>query len=312
MIVNGIDVAGLAHEAPALPIPTPVQGRVVHIDADFLAYQISWEKEEGTKSLDDMRHNGREAIAEIKALAGATQIHLHLTPSTSDKGKRRDLALLKEYQATRAGKDKPKYLHIMRDWLGKEFPATLHQFCEADDGMSSEQYAAIARGEGKLSIIASKDKDLNMVPGLHLNWDTGEIVEAPPYGEVHLRVRPSGGKVLDGYGRKFFWAQMLSGDPADNCSGLPAAIRMLGKPTKCGPVLTVDILSNCRTDMEAFEVVRGLYKRYGEEVGYINYRDGSAVPWGRAFFSEAQLMWMRRDKHNERCVLSYLESARGK
>lgn len=312
MIVNGIDLAGLAHEAPSLSVPAPVQGRCVHIDADFLAYQVSAERvgEEGMKSLDDMKHNGRVAISELKSLAGATKVHLHLTPSTSDKGKRGELALLKEYQATRKGKPKPQYLHIIRDWLAKEYPATQHQNCEADDGMSSAQYEAIAAGERHLSIIASKDKDLNMVPGLHLKWDTGEIIDAKPYGELEVRIRPSGGKVLDGYGRKFFWAQMLMGDPADNTSGLPKVIRMQGKPVACGPITALEILSNCYTDGEAFETVRDLYKRYGEELGFTNWRDNSPVPWGKAFFSEAQLVWMRVKRANPLCVMDYLSSAR--
>jgi len=311
MIVNGIDLGGLAHAAPSLPIPEPVQGRTVHIDADFLAYQVSAERagEEGMKSLDDMKHNGRIAIAELKSLAGATKVHLHLTPATSNKGNRGEIALLKEYQATRKGKPKPQYLHVIRDWLAKEFPATQHSNCEADDGMSSAQYEAIAAGERQLSIIASKDKDLNMVPGLHLNWDTGEIIDAHPYGELEIRVRPSGGKVLDGYGRKFFWAQMLMGDPADNTSGLPKVIRMLGKPSPCGPMAALDILSNCYNDKEAYETVRDLYKRYGQEVGFVNWRDNSPVQWGRAFLSEAQLVWMRVKRENPMCVTDYIQGA---
>jgi hypothetical protein len=307
LIVNGIDLAGLAHEGPGLSIPEPVDGRVVHIDADFLAYEVSFEREAGTKSLDDMKHNATVAIRELQSLAGATQIHLHLTPSTSDKGGRHTISLLKEYQATRAGKPKPVQLHVIRDWLTRTFPATAHQNCEADDGMSSAQYDAIARGNRHLSIIASKDKDLNMVPGLHLKWDTGEIIDARPYGELEVRVRPSGGKVVDGYGRKFFWAQMLMGDAADNTSGLPKVIEMDGKPRPCGPMAALEILSNCYTDKQALTKVRALYKRYGQEVGFTNWRDGSPVQWGQAFLSEAQLVWMRSTRDNPLCVTDYLK-----
>jgi hypothetical protein len=310
LILNGIDLAGLGEQVPdALSIPDPVKGRVVHIDADFLAYQVSAEKVglEGQKSLEDMKHNATLAINELKSLAGATAVHLHLTPASSDKGGRGAIALLKEYQGNRKGKPKPANLHIIRDWLGRAFPATQHQLCEADDGMSSAQYAAIEAGQRNLSIIASKDKDLNMVPGLHLNWDTGEIIDAPNYGKLHVRVRPSGGKVLDGYGRVFFWAQMLMGDAADNTSGLPAVIQMLGKPSKCGPMKALDILSGCRNDKDAYETVRDLYKRYGADIGFVNYRDQTPVQWGRALLSEAQLVWMRVTKHKALCVADYMQ-----
>lgn len=312
MIVNGINVGSLAPQLAGLAVPKAVQGRIAHIDADFLAYQVSAEivGQEGVKTLDEMQHNARVAISEFKALAGATGVHLHLTPATSNKGMRRDIALLKEYQATREGKPKPQYLHIMRDWLAREYPATQHQNCEADDGMSSAQYEAIAQGNRNLSIIISKDKDLNMVPGLHLNWDTGEIIDAPNYGALEVRVRPSGGKVMDGYGRKFFWGQVLAGDPADNTSGLPKVIRMLGKPIACGPMTAMEILSNCYNDKEAYETVRDLYRRYGDEIGFTNYRDNSPVQWGRAFLSEAQLVWMRVNRNNPLCVADYINNAR--
>lgn len=307
MIVNGIDLAGLEHQAPVPSYPEPVEGRVVHIDADFLAYEVSYEREPGTKSLDDMQHNATESIRHIRKSAGATQVHLHLTPGTSNKGGRSDIALLKEYQGSRKAKPKPAQLHVVRQWMAKAFPATLHQDCEADDGMSSAQYAAIKEGNRNLSVIASKDKDLNMVPGLHLNWDTGEITDAPNFGTLKVRVRDSGGKVVEGYGRKFFWAQMLMGDPTDGVSGLPAVIEMLGKPRLCGPMGALELLASCHNDKQCYDKVRGLYKRYGEEVGFTNWRDGTPVQWGRAFLSEAQLLWMRMEKHNPLCVTGYLK-----
>lgn len=352
MIVNGIelsDLAGLAHENNEVIYPEQVPGRTVHIDADFLAYQCSAEKADGTddKTFDDMKHNAEVAVESLRALAGAEKVHLHLTPSTSSKGDRYDLALLKPYQGNREDKEKPRYLNIMREWLAKRFPGTLHQFCEADDGMAAAQYAAIAAGDAKLSIIASKDKDLRMVPGLHLDWDMGIIRDiADPWGHVILVehvAQPSGTKtkMLKGYGEKWFWAQMLIGDAADNISGLPAvpghvmnhiqptkeiekALSILSddltspraremaekkladrKEGKCGPVtanLILDLIDDRRT---AFQTIKGLYKRYGETTGFFNYRTNEPVPWGKAFASEGQLLWMRKQPTNANCVLDY-------
>ncbi|KJC51089.1 hypothetical protein UP09_03340 [Bradyrhizobium sp. LTSP885] len=234
MIVNGIDLGsldGLGDGAETLELPPVVPGRTVHIDADFLAYQTTYEKDGDDKTFEDMKHNAETAVNSLRGLAGAETVHLHLTPSTSNKGGRYELAHLKEYQGNRIEKPKPRYLGIMREWMVKRFPGTLHQFCEADDGMSSAQYAAIERGERHLSIIASKDKDLNMVPGLHVNWSTGQITDTwneedeDDFGYVELydHVMPSGTvKELKGFGQKFFWGQMLIGDSADNISGLPA------------------------------------------------------------------------------------------
>jgi len=311
-LFEGIDLAGLAHDADKLDLPPVVQGRVVHLDADFLAYQVSAEKADGTdvKTFEDMKHNAEVAVETFKTLAGATGIHLHLTPSTSDKGGRPGLALLKQYQANRIDKPKPRLLNHVREWMAQRFTATLHQFCEADDGMSSMQYEAIKAGRQDLSIIASKDKDLLMVPGLHLDWDRGNIVDAGEFGELYMRSTASGTKSIKGFGQKFFWAQMLTGDAADNISGLPkvcGAVMDKIKPVKakgkraagaCGPATALPILDLCSDHQGCFTAVKALYKAYGEEFGFTNWRDGTPVTWQQAFISEAKLLWMRRSPHD--------------
>lgn len=326
MILNGIDLSGLVQVAPALAIPEPTKGRIVHIDADFLAYQVSYESLESPKSFDDMKHNAREAVSSIKSLAGATGVHLHLTPSTSDKGGRYNIALLKEYQANREDKIRPRNLNIVREWMVQEWPGTLHQNCEADDGMSSAQYAAIAKGERHLSVIATKDKDLMMVPGLHLDWDTGEIIDVNDFGKLWEDEK---GKVR-GYGYKFFWYQMLTGDTADNISGLPrvaaeyvlkfdppapvrnaiasnnakayAKARDAIKSKLCGPKMAVKLLDECTTNQLALVRVSNLYKALSD---YTDYRTGAPITWQQAFLSEAALLWMRVVKDDPNDVKNF-------
>jgi hypothetical protein len=333
--VNGIDLDGLADDATSIQIPDPVPGRVVHIDADFLAYMMSAEKAEGdNKSFDDMKHNTQVFVQTIKGLAGATAVHLHLTPSTSNKGGRHEQAIQKQYQGNRIDKPKPRYLNILREYMSAAFPSTMHQDCEADDGMSSMQYAAIARGERNLSIIATKDKDLNQVPGLHVDWDTGVIVDADAFGSTYLYNR-NGQQVLKGFGQKFFWAQMLMGDTADNTQGLPklpgyvlneikptketvrakamitgeipATERQLEKAQQtlaarkdglCGPVITQALLEMIPNHKVAYATIKGLYRRVGETVGFKHWKTGEPVEWQKVFVSEAQLHWMRRVRHD--------------
>lgn len=347
-ILNGVDLAGLAHDVETVEFPPEVKGRTVHIDADFLAYMVTAEKTDGTddKTYEDMQHNAEVAVRTLQLLAAAEKVHLHLTPSTSNKGDRFNIAMLKEYQGNRADKEKPRYLNIMREWLAKRFPGTLHQFCEADDGMASAQYAAIASGDRHLSIIASKDKDLSMVPGLHVDWDTGEITDTVDdfgYVELYERKTASGTvKKLKGFGQKFFWAQMLTGDPADNISGLPkvsGAVLNKIKPTAavkkaqatlessrsseeakalaqvtlaareagpCGPATAILMLDLMSTPKIAFETIKNLYRAHGETHGFTHWKTGEPVAWGQAFASEARLLWMRKNPTNADCVLDYM------
>lgn len=145
-----------------------------------------------------------------------------------------------------------------------------------------------------------------MVPGLQLNWETGEMTNTDdPFGWIILHTMDNASKTkkIKGRGWKFFWAQMLMGDPTDNIQGLPKVCNPeycpTGKFKAVGPVLAYDILSTVTTNKEAFRVVRDLYKEYGEKVGFVNWRDGTEVKYGHAFQSEAQLLWMRRTERKD-------------
>lgn len=324
MILHGIDLDGLAELAPQKPQAIPVvPGRQVHIDADFLAYQCSYEKAGEPKTLDDMKHNLVEAVEFLRGMAGAEKAVLHITPKESNKGGRRELAVQKEYQANREGKEKPRYLHLIRAHMAEALGAIPHLDQEADDGMAQANWAAIAAGKRELSIIATKDKDLNMVPGLHLDWSTGAIVDADAFGSIVIGDK---GK-LTGFGSKFFWAQLLMGDTADNIQGLPyiapsilnrvmptaavtkamerlqsnpldaaaAAILSDTKPKACGPASTMKLLGKMKNDAQCYKLVKLLYEQI-EKWGFeFTHWDGqSKVPWNHALRSEMQLLWMRR------------------
>lgn len=230
--ISSIDFEGLAHSIEH-DYPDMISGRTVHIDADFLAYMVSAEKEGDPKTFEDMQHNAETVVDHLRKMAAAQFVHMHLTPSSSNKGGRYAIAIQKPYQGNREDKPKPRMLHIMRNWLAERYPGTQYQFCEADDGMASAQYAAIARGEEHLSIIASKDKDLDMVPGWHMVWETGKLIHTNDrgtgsFGWVDLIEKKSAtgqvSKKIKGYGTKFLWAQMLIGDTADNIAGLPKLV----------------------------------------------------------------------------------------
>lgn len=338
---------GLAHEGS---YPDIVPGRTVHIDADFVAYHISYEKPDDPKTIDDMQHNAEVIIEHIRRMAAAEHVHMHLTPSTSNKGGRYVFAIQKPYQGNREDKPKPRLLHIMRQWLSDRYPGTLHEHCEADDGMSSSQLAAIQAGQTDLSIIASKDKDLRMVPGWHMVWDTGELVfvdPANPFGwvELHERKSPLGQvtKQLKGYGHKWFWAQMLIGDGADNIQGLPKitgpfmnsieptapvlkaqailkdkdatekqrakAIETLNerKAGLCGPAKAIKLLDLVHDNVQALLLVKALYEDYGKTFGFVHHSTGQPVSWDQVFLSEARMLWMRADRTNPDCVVNFLQ-----
>ena len=307
MKINGLDISGLTHKQSEEYFPPVVPFRTVHIDGDFLAYMVAYDD---SKSVEEMKHNCEVLADKLRRKAAAEHLQIHLTPKESNKGERYDLALLREYQTNRKGKPKPRFLHLIRAHMADNMNGIQHVLCEADDGMAMAQYKAIAEGNRNLSIIATKDKDLAMVPGLTLDWDTGEITDTKDdFGYIRLDDSKSA-KKIKGRGWKLFWGQMLTGDTADNISGLPMCYNLdycaNGKPKKVGPVLAYEILNPIQTNKEAFQVVRDLYKEFGKVEGFKNYRNGEPITASQALISEGQLLWMRR-KHDKDDFIHWLQ-----
>lgn len=331
----GVDANKLTSHALDEPdYPDTVPGRVLHIDGDFLAYQVSADD---TKSLDSMMHNHDVAVETLRLLAGAEDTVSHLTASHGDKGGRYDQAIQREYQGNRKNKVKPRHLHTIKSWMHMKRNAISHANQEADDGLAQAVW-----NDPKNAVLTSKDKDLRMCQGLHLDWDDGRLIKVDGFGSVELDRSKSSPKVV-GYGNAFFWAQMLMGDPADNIQGLPkvggdllnevAPTKAITKaletlkdskatkkaklkaketldkrsPKACGPVLVADLMDRVNTDKDAFEMVKSLYAVYGEQVGFTHWNTGEDVPWQKVFVSEAKLLWMRRSSC-ENDVVRYLKT----
>lgn len=363
----GVDAATVASLQPqADQYPKTVAGRVAHIDADFMAYQVSAESNAELdpadptprKTLEDMLHNAKQAVDHIRRLAAAERAVLHTTHQ-SNKGGRDHTAILKPYQANRADREnRPEHLDTIREFLGAGvgdttgvFEGRNHTQQEADDGMTQALYADFDN-----AILCSADKDLYMVPGLKLDMTSSEITRQDNhFGFIEIKemgggTRPDGTKKpvtkkVVGRGTKFFWAQCLMGDAADNISGLPecpgrmwqaysgtAAYRdtyaqwvatndktvadkmdkklsqLTAKTKKCGPVLTLDLLKDARNDLECYNIVRTCYVTLVKEHGYEfkHWRTGEVVTPTQALFSEMKLLWMRRTK-DENDVLHWLK-----
>lgn len=321
MQVNGIVLDELIDTEVQAFIPT-VSGRVAHIDADFIAYQVAYKEDH---TWDEMVHNLEVNIETQKNLCGAEFYTLHLTASGSNKGGRYDIARLKPYQETRKDREKPELLEKVRRFMRDELNARYWKDREADDGMAQENYEAVKKAGTRMrSVIVSADKDLRMVPGLHLDPQTLSLVDVEGFGSIWIDETKSAKKLL-GWGHKFFWAQMLMGDTADNISGLPAlcppvlnwiaptastiidiqkaeagcekskAKLMQRKPKSVGPVMAYEILRDVHSNKEAFSTVWNLYQLYSRTVGFKNYRTGADITAQEAFLSEGALLWMQRN-----------------
>jgi DNA polymerase-1 len=206
----------------------------------------------------------------MQEYSGAERVVVHLTAESSTKGNRYIIATVKPYQGHRKSGRKPKNWEYLRRWMetyeGPAFRVKTWATREADDGIALMAYHA----EGN-DVIATKDKDMRMLPGWHLDWDTLAMVHVP-VGTFDL--------VYDGkqYGIKWFWLQMLQGDTADNISGLP---KYQGKAV--GPKTAEAMLALAETRADAQARVECAYmEHYGEG-------------WADALVEQALLLWLRTD-----------------
>jgi len=211
-----IDFDTLELDSSDFALPDVVQGRILNCDADIVAYNCAGNDDsvpsEVVFSLEAEIKNKMQQV-------GATGYVLHLTGTGSNKGGRHDVACVKQYQASRAGKPKPRLLEFARRYMTTNMGAINHMDQEADDGLAQTQQEYLDRGERDLCVLDSADKDLRMVQGLHLCPDTGKIVDVQGYGSCWYDAEKS---KTTGWGTSFFWHQLLMGDTADDIPGLPA------------------------------------------------------------------------------------------
>lgn len=190
-------------------------------------------------------HTVKVMIEQILKSLGSLRPVLYLT--ANDKSNYRfDIAVTKPYKGTRK-QSKPFYYDDIREYLMSRWDAKIVSGEEADDTMSRVQYKRTQQGKFD-TCICTIDKDLDMVPGWHFNFVTCEKYFAKDPGEVSLS---DDGRKLRGTGLKWFYAQLLLGDNADNIPGLRGI----------GPVTAFHLLEKAKSEDEMLKIVYELYKK---------------------------------------------------
>lgn len=161
------------------------------------------------------------------------ELRLWLTPGV---GNFRDtLATRAKYKGNRDAMARPTHYAAIRDYLIDKWGAAYTAGQEADDaiGIDMTTYPD--------SVCVSFDKDLLQLPGTHYNWVTKEE-----------------SVVVKSKGTKFFYQQVLSGDPVDNVPGCAGI----------GPVKAAKALDECKSSAECWTKVLSVYVDvYGEKDG---------------------------------------------
>lgn len=191
------------------------------IDCDTPVYAASVVHEN-----DDVEHAYFEVdkiLNDLLLVTEATSFQVYLTGENNFR-----YNIYPEYKANR-GAD-PKHRKAVKEYVAGKWNAIVSNGCEADDLLGAAQVGA--KGE---TCIASIDKDLNQIPGLHYHPGIKR-------NQVFIR-EPKFYTVTPEEGLRFFYYQLLVGDSTDNIKG---AIGI-------GPKKAENILTNCKTAREFYE-----------------------------------------------------------
>ena len=229
----------------------PEQGRHLILDGDGIAYTAA----SGVAKLDTALRRYEQQILAWLYLTRCSTASVHITPRGCCKAGRGNLQTVFPYQANRKNKAKPPLLEPLRESLQQYFSehpdVTVFSSLdyEADDGMIMEHYT------NPDALLWSPDKDLRVTP--YPFWEDKQgkpSVIQDRFGYLEEQYTESGQFKCSGRGTKFFLAQMLMGDTADNIKGIT---KYKGK--LCGARLAFNVLNECTTESDAVNLVLDAY-----------------------------------------------------
>ena len=264
------------------------------IDGDVLTYeaafcgQIMEEDEDGNKSLKILDFDVVQEVIENRIRIICEEVGATAPPLiflTGDRylhekhlgieyvpNFRIDLACTRPYKGNRK-QEKPWHFLNAREHLLGAYECKISVGTEADDDIIvySHQEAD--------TVICSRDKDLRMSHGWHYSWECGKQAAVGPILVTDFGwLEKKKDKVL-GFGPKFFYYQLVTGDNVDNIPGRP----------KIGSVKAFNMLEGVTTEEEAYALVRASYEELGGN--WKNYlKEQAALLWVGAYINKGVVM----------------------
>jgi len=166
---------------------------------------LSWEKRTEGKPAAFARQAAKTIITRTIAkvlkklnIPNVNDLHIEVLLSGQNNF-RKDIATIKGYKSDRTA-DLPIHYQVVRNYLTDTWGAEVIDGWEADDEVSIR--ARRLATEGVEFCIATIDKDLDQIPGLHYDYRQHVFYD-----------------IDEEYAETFFWEQVLSGDSTDSIQG---------------------------------------------------------------------------------------------
>lgn len=186
-----------------------------------------------------------------------------LSPVEYKPNFREALSVSKPYKGTRLA-EKPFHRDNIRAHMLNAYDTKVANGMEADDLICID-----AKGNKEVT-ICTRDKDLRMVEGRHYGWPCGRQPQFGPMEVKGIGQIELGNKKVKGWGTKFFYSQLITGDAVDNIPGLPGG----------GPVMAVKLLKDLEDEPSMYQAVT---TKYEEKLG---------EDWETYFEEQVNLLYM--------------------
>lgn len=225
------------------------------VDGDIILYSVAF-----AASKDPISYactSSRSMVQRLMDRLGAEGCDIYLT---GDDNYRIEYGCsLYPYKGNRAD-EKPAHYADLKNYMIDSLGAVVIDGQEADDQMGID---AVQYGSG----IATIDKDLYGVPGWHYNWKN----------EVLVNVSPEDAD-------RFFYCQLLTGDPVDNIPGLYKRTRTRATAKVLEP------LQDMYYPEEMYTYVRNVYLKGAAKTGHT---EADVDDW---LMRQARQLWIRRQE----------------
>lgn len=212
----------------------------VRLDDEGKRMTLEWTKEEDREYLEESWENLKKDLQTLLDSVYCTEYLM----AVKGPGNFRNL-LYPEYKLNRhADPNKQNvFVPVLRRLAAAEDYAIESAGREADDLLRI--WAEQARAAGDEYIICSIDKDLKCIPGIHWNMKKNELFT-----------------VTEDQATRFYYEQLLKGDPTDNIPGVP----------RVGEVKASKLLAPFEKEEEFQEIVVDQYiNAYGDDwYSYLN------------------------------------------
>lgn len=195
-----------------------------------------------------------------------------------------DISTLQKYKGNRDDMKRPTHLEDIKDYIRRNHGGIVVNDKEADDKEAEDIYWAWKKKEDKVGIIL--DKDYKCCEGNWYNFVDKKHFTVQGFGGLFLTAKSD----VDGLGRLWKYYQIAFGDESD---GYRADVQSDNKSTE---KMCYNLLKDCKTDKEAWEVLVKQYKYLYPEPKQITTWKGDiiTIDWLHCIQEITDLQHMQR------------------